>query len=466
MSGTFASFFYLIASVLFIMGLQGLSAAATSRRGNLFAMLGMGITIVTTLLGPTVEYGFLALIAIGLGAFVGTGIAKKIEMTALPQLVAAFHSLVGLAAVLVAGAAFFSPAIFGIGNAHAIHGPNLFEMSLGIIVGAITFSGSILAFMKLQGTLSNAPISYNQRSVNAILALIILGILGCFLLTQSTLFFVSLVIASLILGVLLILPIGGADMPVVVSMLNSYSGWAACGIGFTLGNHLLLIAGALVGSSGAILSYIMCKGMNRSLVNVIFGSSMEEVAFKAQSGQMQKPYKVSNEQDAAYFMSQAKNIIVVPGYGMAVAHAQHALKEMTTLLREKGATVRFAIHPVAGRMPGHMNVLLAEADIPYNDVLELDEINSDFQTTDIVFVIGANDITNPAAKYDKMSPIYGMPILDVEKAETIFFVKRTMSPGYAGVDNDLFYANNTMMLLGDAKKVCEAITRSLKEAGH
>lgn len=460
-----SSVLYLLASVLFIGGLQGLSTAATSRRGNILAILGMIITIITSLLMPQIAYHELAIIAICIGAFIGLVIAKKIEMTALPQLVAAFHSLVGLSAVFVAIAAFCSPEVFHIGTASSINSANLFELSLGAIIGSITFSGSVLAFMKLQGILGSLPVFYNQRRYNFTFSIIIAVLLTMLMMSQSPLFLLLLIIASFVFGIILILPIGGADMPVVVSMLNSYSGWAAAGIGFTLNNHLLLISGALVGSSGAILSYIMCKGMNRSLINIIFGSSNIDNSSQKTSAQVQqKPYKISSAEDAAYMMSQASNMIIVPGYGMAVAHAQHALKEMVLLLKENNISVRFAIHPVAGRMPGHMNVLLAEAGISYDDVLELDEINSDFASTNIVFVIGANDITNPAARVDKSSPIYGMPILDVDKAETIFFVKRTMAAGYAGIDNELFYAPNTMMLLGDAKKVCEGIIKALKDS--
>ncbi len=465
MSSTLTQLLYLISAIFFILGLQGLSSAATSKRGNTMAILGMALTIITTLMAPKVTMASMALIAIGVGAIIGISIAKRIAMTALPQLVAGFHSLVGLAAVCVGIAAFYSPQLFGIADGTKINPLNLTELTLGIIVGAITFSGSVIAFLKLNGSLKSFPIRFNQRRYNIAFAIMISTLFLLFFLSQEGLFFWALITLALIFGMILIVPIGGADMPVVVSMLNSYSGWAAAGIGFTLSNHVLIISGALVGASGAILSYIMCKGMNRNLIEVIFGADQGTLTLNTNSNQGQeKPHKVSCADDAAYFMNQAQSVIIVPGYGMAVAHAQHALHEMVTLLKENKVKVRFAIHPVAGRMPGHMNVLLAEADIPYDDVLELEEINNDFASTDVVFVIGANDITNPAAKTDPQSPIYGMPILEVEKARTIFFVKRTMATGYAGVDNELFYKDQTMMLLGDAKKVCEQIIKSLKEA--
>ncbi len=466
MSESMSSFLYLIASICFIMGLKKLSSATTSRTGNLYAMCGMAIAVLTTLLSSRVSHYQYILLAIIIGGSIGTYIAKKIEMTALPQLVAAFHSLVGLAAVLVAAAAFYSPQAFDIGTVQHIHTASLFEMSLGIIVGAITFTGSIVAFSKLQGLVSGKPLQFaNQHKVNAMLGVLLAVFTLIFMISQSTFVFWLIIMTAFILGFLLILPIGGADMPVVVSMLNSYSGWAAAGIGFTLNNHVLIIVGALVGASGAILSYIMCKGMNRSIFNVILGGfgCDANMTTDTHTKHSDKPIKASSAEDAAYLMSNAQTVIIVPGYGMAVAQAQHALREMVDLLKNTGIKVRYAIHPVAGRMPGHMNVLLAEANVPYDEVLELEEINSDFAATDVVFVIGANDITNPAAKTDKSSPIYGMPILDVENARTVFFVKRTLASGYAGVDNELFYRDNTMMVLGDAKKVCEEIIKSLKD---
>ncbi|MES2608120.1 MAG: NAD(P)(+) transhydrogenase (Re/Si-specific) subunit beta [Pseudomonadota bacterium] len=467
MSASFSSFLYLVSSVCFILGLKGLSSAATSRSGNLYAIFGMTIAILTTLLSPAVTHFQYILLAIMIGGSIGTLLAKKIEMTALPQLVAAFHSLVGLAAVLVAAAAFYSPQAFGIGTVQHIKAASLFEMSLGVIIGAITFTGSIVAFGKLQGFITGKPLQFaRQHALNATLGAALIVLMIVFMITQSTLIFWTLIFVALVLGFLLILPIGGADMPVVVSMLNSYSGWAAAGIGFTLNNHVLIIVGALVGASGAILSYIMCKGMNRSIINVILGGFGGDTATNtnmSKSSASDKPIKASSAEDAAYMMKNAQSIIIVPGYGMAVAQAQHALREMADTLKKSGARVRYAIHPVAGRMPGHMNVLLAEANVDYDDVLELEEINTDFSSTDVAFVIGANDITNPAAKTDKTSPIYGMPILDVENARTVFFVKRSLASGYAGVDNELFYSDNTMMVLGDAKKVCDDIIKALKE---
>ncbi|MDP3371511.1 MAG: NAD(P)(+) transhydrogenase (Re/Si-specific) subunit beta [Candidatus Paracaedibacteraceae bacterium] len=465
MSGSMSSFLYLVASVCFILGLKGLSSAATSRSGNLYAIFGMAIAILTTLLSPAVSHFQYILLAIMIGGSIGTFVAKKIKMTSLPQLVAAFHSLVGLAAVLVAAAAFYSPQAFNIGTVQQIKAASLFEMSLGVIIGAITFTGSIVAFCKLQGLVSGKPLQFaRQHTLNALLGASLVVLMLIFMVTQSIFIFWTMTVVSLILGFLLILPIGGADMPVVVSMLNSYSGWAAAGIGFTLNNHVLIIVGALVGASGAILSYIMCKGMNRSIINVIlggFGGDSSVVSADGDAKEM-RPVKASSPEDAAYMMHNAQTIIIVPGYGMAVAQAQHALREMGDILKQSNVKVRYAIHPVAGRMPGHMNVLLAEANVDYDDVLELEDINSDFSATDVVFVIGANDITNPAAKTDKTSPIYGMPILDVENARTVFFVKRSLATGYAGVDNDLFYRDNTMMVLGDAKKVCDDIIKTLK----
>jgi NAD(P) transhydrogenase subunit beta len=467
MSGSMSSFLYLVSSICFILGLKGLSSAATSRSGNLYAIFGMTIAVLTTLLSPAVTHFQYILLAIIIGGSIGTFLAKKIEMTALPQLVAAFHSLVGLAAVLVAAAAFYSPHAFGLGTVQHIKIASLFEMSLGVIIGAITFTGSIVAFGKLQGLITGKPLQFaRQHALNALLGIALAVLVIIFMITQSTFVFWTLIVIALILGFLLILPIGGADMPVVVSMLNSYSGWAAAGIGFTLNNHVLIIVGALVGASGAILSYIMCKGMNRSIINVILGGfgAGAEASTASGNAHSDKAVKASSAEDAAYMMQNAQNLIIVPGYGMAVAQAQHALREMVDVLKQSGVRVRYAIHPVAGRMPGHMNVLLAEANVSYDDVLELDEINTDFSLTDVAFVIGANDITNPAAKTDKASPIYGMPILDVEKARTVFFVKRSLASGYAGVDNELFYRDNTMMVLGDAKKVCEDIIKALKEA--
>lgn len=465
MTPTISTFLYLVAAVCFIMALRGLSSAATSRNGNLYGICGMVIAILTTLLSPTItKYGGI-IGGITLGGVIGAIIAKKIKMTALPQLVAAFHSLVGLAAVFVAGAALYNPKAFGIGAVDAIYTASLVEMSIGTIIGAITFSGSVVAFGKLQGLISGKPLMFKgQHLMNAALGIGLVALIVFFTLNQHPSVFWIMTAVSLLLGVLLILPIGGADMPVVISMLNSYSGWAAAGIGFTLNNHLLLITGALVGASGAILSYIMCKGMNRSIVNVILGGFGTDSSSESASSAVasDKPVKLSSAEDAAYMMSNASSVIIVPGYGMAVAQAQHSLREMADFLKSQGVKVRYAIHPVAGRMPGHMNVLLAEANVSYDDVLELDDINSDFGATDVAFVIGANDITNPAAKTNTASPIYGMPILDVEKAKTVFFVKRSLASGYAGVDNELFYRDNTMMVLGDAKKVCESLLKALK----
>ena len=468
MTPTISTLLYLIAGICFIMALRGLSSAQTARSGNLYGICGMMIAILTTLLSPAVaKYsGIIGGIVIGGG--IGAFIARKIEMTALPQLIAAFHSLVGLAAVFVAGAALYNPGAFGIGELNAIYTVSLVEMSIGTIIGAITFSGSAVAFGKLQGFISGKPLIFcKQHLVNAILGLVLVGLVVFFTMHQHHSIFWIITTVSLLLGVLLILPIGGADMPVVISMLNSYSGWAAAGIGFTLNNHLLLITGALVGASGAILSYIMCKGMNRSIINVILGGfgtdSATASANAAAPEASDKPVKQASASDAARILGKAKSVIIVPGYGMAVAQAQHALREMADLLTSKGAKVRYAIHPVAGRMPGHMNVLLAEANVNYDSVHELDDINGDFVSTDVAFVIGANDITNPAAKNNSASPIYGMPILDVENAKTVLFVKRSLASGYAGVDNELFYRKNTTMVLGDAKKVCEDLVRALKD---
>ncbi|MFN7901317.1 MAG: NAD(P)(+) transhydrogenase (Re/Si-specific) subunit beta [Holosporales bacterium] len=456
---------YLTAAVLFILALRGLSSPQSARQGNLFGMIGMGIAILATLMQPKISNFGLIVTAIIIGGTVGTIIARRIAMTALPQLVAAFHSLVGLAAVCVAGAAFYTPQAFGIGTPGSIPGGNLIEMGLGAAIGAITFTGSLVAFAKLQGIIGGKPLVFSgQHWLNA--ALGIGAIVGVLVLAvgEGEAVFWGIVLLSLALGFLLILPIGGADMPVVVSMLNSYSGWAACGIGFTLQNPLLIITGALVGASGAILSYIMCKGMNRSIVNVILGGfgGGGTTATTSGGGSGDKSVRAGSAEDAAFILSNASSVIIVPGYGMAVAQAQHALREMADHLKKHGVNVRYAIHPVAGRMPGHMNVLLAEANVPYEDVLELEEINRDFGSTDVAFVIGANDVTNPAAKTDPQSPIYGMPILDVEKAKTVLFIKRSMASGYAGVENELFFRPNTMMLFGDAKKVTEEVVKGLE----
>lgn len=462
----FAAFAYLIAAVCFIMSLRGLSSPTTARRGNIMGVIGMVIAIVTTLTMPNVLSYELIILGIVVGGAIGTVIALKIQMTALPQLVAAFHSLVGLAAVFVAGAAFYSPASYGLGEVGQIGTASLIEMSLGTAIGAVTFTGSIVAFGKLQGIFRSAPITFvGQHKLNALLGLTLVALVVWFCMYQEPSTFWAIVILSLAIGYLLIIPIGGADMPVVVSMLNSYSGWAACGIGFTLGNTALIVTGALVGASGAILSYIMCKGMNRSIINVIlggFGGDDSAAAAAGGGGVDDRPVKSGSGDDAAFIMKNASSVIIVPGYGMAVAQAQHALREMADLLKEEGVKVRYAIHPVAGRMPGHMNVLLAEANVPYDDVLELEEINRDFAKTDVAFVIGANDVTNPAAKTDPASPIFGMPILDVEKAGQVLFVKRSMASGYAGVQNELFYRDNTMMLFGDAKHMCETIVKAME----
>ena len=463
MTENLAAFLYLIASVCFIMALRGLSSPETARHGNLYGIAGMVVAIGTTLALPIMSGYIGIVIAIAIGGAAGAYIALKIQMTALPQLVAAFHSLVGLAAVAVAAAAFYAPDAYGIGTAGAIERASLIEMSLGTAIGAITFTGSVIAFTKLQGLVSGAPLMFpGQHYLNAALGILLVVLIILFVIGQAPVVFWLIVLLSLTLGLLLILPIGGADMPVVISMLNSYSGWAACGIGFTLANSLLIVTGALVGSSGAILSYIMCKGMNRSIFNVILGGfGTEGGTVAAGAGHGDKSVKSGSADDASFILKNASSVIIVPGYGMAVAQAQHALKEMADLLKKEGVTVRYAIHPVAGRMPGHMNVLLAEANVPYDEVLELEEINRDFATTDVAFVIGANDVTNPAAKTDPKSPIYGMPILDVERAKTVLFIKRSMASGYAGVENELFYRDNTMMLFGDAKKMCEEIVKAM-----
>jgi NAD(P) transhydrogenase subunit beta len=463
MSENLAALLYLVASICFIMALRGLSSPETSRAGNIYGIAGMVIAVATTLASPQVVSYWLIAIGILVGGAVGTFIALQIRMTALPQLVAAFHSLVGLAAVCVAFAAFAAPDAYGIGSPGSIHVGSLVEMGLGTAIGGVTFTGSVVAFAKLQGLVSGRPLVFPlQHPLNAGLAILLVVLLAWFAASELPIAFALVVLVSLALGFLLILPIGGADMPVVISMLNSYSGWAAAGIGFTLGNSALIVTGALVGSSGAILSYIMCKGMNRSIFNVILGGfGTESGAVAAEAGAGDRSVKVGSAEDAAFVMKNASSVIIVPGYGMAVAQAQHALREMADGLKTAGAATRYAIHPVAGRMPGHMNVLLAEANVPYDEVSELDEINRDFASSDVAFVIGANDVTNPAAKTDPSSPIYGMPILDVERAKTVLFVKRSMASGYAGVENELFYRDNTMMLFGDAKKMCEEIVKAL-----
>ncbi|MBX8825353.1 NAD(P)(+) transhydrogenase (Re/Si-specific) subunit beta [Ochrobactrum sp. SFR4] len=464
MSVNLAAFLYLVSGVLFILALRGLSHPTTSRQGNFYGMLGMGIAIVTTLVLAQPSFGGLALIVLGLviGGGIGAVVAKRIAMTAMPQLVAFFHSLVGLAAVMVAAAALYSPHSFGIGEVGSIHAQALVEMSLGVAIGAITFTGSIIAYLKLDGRMSGKPIMLPSRHIiNAALFIGIVVLVIVLAMTESHLVFWAIVLLSLLFGVLIIIPIGGADMPVVVSMLNSYSGWAAAGIGFTLGNLALIITGALVGSSGAILSYIMCKGMNRSFISVILGGFGGDTSAGAAGEVEQRPVKQGSADDAAFIMKNAAKVIIVPGYGMAVAQAQHALREMADKLKEEGVEVKYAIHPVAGRMPGHMNVLLAEANVPYDEVFELEDINSEFAQADVAFVIGANDVTNPAAKTDPQSPIFGMPILDVDKAGTVLFIKRGMGSGYAGVENELFFRDNTMMLFADAKKMVENIVKAL-----
>jgi H+-translocating NAD(P) transhydrogenase subunit beta len=463
-SASLTAFLYLVAGILFILALRGLSHPETSRRGNQFGMAGMAIAVLTTLFGspPADIWGWLLLIAaMAAGGAVGAVIARRIPMTAMPQLVAAFHSLVGLAAVLVAAAALYAPHAFGIGDVGAIHGASLIEMSLGAAIGAVTFTGSVIAFLKLDGRMSGKPILLpNRHLVNAGLGALLVILIVVFAMSGSHLAFWAIALVSLVLGILIIVPIGGADMPVVISMLNSYSGWAAAGIGFTLGNTALIITGALVGSSGAILSYIMCKGMNRSFISVILGGFGGETAGPA-SDLGDRTVKQGSAEDAAFLMKNASKVIVVPGYGMAVAQAQHALREMADQLKARGVEVKYAIHPVAGRMPGHMNVLLAEANVPYDEVFELEDINSEFAQTDVAYVIGANDVTNPAARDDPSSPIYGMPILDVDKAATCLFVKRSLASGYAGIDNTLFYKPKTMMLFGDAKKMTDDIVKAL-----
>jgi NAD(P) transhydrogenase subunit beta len=465
MSANLSSILFLITGVLFILALRGLSSPETSRMGNFFGITGMILAIVVSILSVDIFLNNLIyfIIALSIGGTIGGFIAFKIPMTAMPQLVAGFHSLVGLAAVLVAISAYYSPESFGLGTFQNIKTASIIEMGLGVSIGAITFTGSIIAFMKLQGLMSGSPVTFpGQHYLNALLGILIISLIGYLIINQSTQIFWILIIASLLIGFLIIVPIGGADMPVVISMLNSYSGWAAAGIGFTLENTALIITGALVGSSGAILSYIMCKGMNRSFLNVILGGfGTDSSSNNTKEKTEQKPVKNGNAEDAAFLMKNASSVIIVPGYGMAVAQAQHALREMVDKLKKNDVKVSYAIHPVAGRMPGHMNVLLAEANVPYDEVFELDDINNDFANTDVAYVIGANDVTNPVAKTDPKSPIFGMPILDVEKCKSVLFVKRSMSPGYAGVDNELFYRDNTLMLFADAKKMTEDIVKHL-----
>ena len=455
---------YLVSGVLFILALRGLSSPVTSRQGNLFGMTGMAIAMVTTLAShpPGGFFSWLiVIIGLALGGGAGATIARRVPMTAMPELVAAFHSLVGMAAVLVAAGALYAPRAFDIGVPGDIHKGSLVEMAIGAAIGAVTFTGSVIAFLKLSGRMSGAPILLPMRhAINIALAVAIVLIIWWFVRTESYVAFWLLALTAFAFGVLIIIPIGGADMPVVISMLNSYSGWAAAGIGFTLGNTALIITGALVGSSGAILSYIMCKGMNRNFFAVILGGFGGEVAGPA-AGAEQRPVKLGSADDAAFIMKNSSKVIIVPGYGMAVAQAQHALREMADGLKKAGVEVKYAIHPVAGRMPGHMNVLLAEANVPYDEVFELEDINSEFAQADVAFVIGANDVTNPAAEEDKTSPIYGMPVLQVWKAGTVMFIKRSLASGYAGIDNTLFYRDNTMMLLGDAKKMTEEIVKAL-----
>ncbi|MDE2597838.1 MAG: NAD(P)(+) transhydrogenase (Re/Si-specific) subunit beta [Sphingomonadales bacterium] len=470
---------YLISGVCFILALRGLSSPSTSRSGNRYGMFGMALAVLTTLLlkAPVPAGGFLPqpspddvitlaqiVAAIAIGGGIGWFIARKIAMTDMPQLVAAFHSLVGLAAVLVGWAAYLNPEAFGIAAADGvIHAQSRIEMGLGIAIGAITFSGSIIAFLKLAGKMSGAPIMLPGRHVINLGTLVaIIALTAYFTLDQSLWVIATISVLSFLIGFLLIIPIGGADMPVVVSMLNSYSGWAAAAMGFTLHNTAMIITGALVGSSGAILSYIMCKAMNRSFISVIaggFGAAPEAAGGPAKE---QRPWKRGSAEDAAFLLKEAENVIIIPGYGMAVAQAQHVLREMGDVLKKEGVNVKYAIHPVAGRMPGHMNVLLAEANVPYDEVFELEDINGEFAQADVAFIIGANDVVNPAAKTDKSSPIYGMPVFDVDKAKTVMFIKRSMGGvGYAGVDNDVFYMDQTMMLLADAKKMVEDIVKAL-----
>jgi len=464
MSANLLALSYLVSGVLFILALRGLSSPETSRTGNFFGIMGMALAIgVTIISAGNFSTGFMYLIVFLLiGGSIGAFIAYKIPMTAMPELVAGFHSLVGLAAVFVAISAFLNPDVFNLGSPGDIKIASLIEMSLGAAIGAITFTGSIIAFLKLRGIMSGSPITFTgQHYLNLALGIALVGLVFYLCKTQVATWFWIIILISFLVGILLIIPIGGADMPVVISMLNSYSGWAAAGIGFTLENSALIITGALVGSSGAILSYIMCKGMNRSFFNVILGGWGASDQMSSEKSKEQKPVKNGNADDAAFLMKNASSVIIVPGYGMAVAQAQHALREMVDALKKNGVKVTYAIHPVAGRMPGHMNVLLAEANVPYDEVFELEEINNDFSNCDVAYVIGANDVTNPVAKTDPQSPIYGMPILDVEKSKSVLFVKRSLSPGYAGIDNDLFYRDNTLMLFADAKKMTEDIIKSL-----
>ena len=466
MNANLSALLYLVAGVLFILSLRGLSSPASSRQGNFFGMVGMTIAIATTLAAhpPADMLGWILVVGgIAIGGGIGAVIARKVPMTSMPELVAAFHSLVGMAAVLVAAGAFYAPAAFDIGTRGNIHASSLVEMSLGVAIGALTFTGSVIAFLKLSGRMSGAPIILPGRHIiNIVLGLALVFFIYGLVVSQSSFDFWMITILALVLGALLIIPIGGADMPVVISMLNSYSGWAAAGIGFTLGNSALIITGALVGSSGAILSYIMCHAMNRSFISVILGGFGGDSGGPAAAGTGEvKPVKLGSADDAAFIMKNAQKVIIVPGYGMAVAQAQHALREMADTLKKEGVEVKYAIHPVAGRMPGHMNVLLAEANVPYDEVFELEDINSEFAQADVAFVIGANDVTNPAAEEDPKSPIYGMPVLQVWKAGTVMFVKRSLASGYAGIDNPLFYRDNTMMLLGDAKKMTENIVKAM-----
>jgi len=466
MNANLSALLYLVAGVLFILSLRGLSSPASSRQGNWFGIVGMAIAVATTLAShpPASATGWiLVVLGVAIGGGIGAVIARRVPMTSMPELIAAFHSLVGMAAVLVAAGAFYAPTAFGIGTHGDIHGSSLVEMSLGVAIGALTFTGSVIAFAKLSGRMSGAPILLPARHlINIALALALVYFIYGLVVSQSAFDFWAIVVLALVLGALIIIPIGGADMPVVISMLNSYSGWAAAGIGFTLGNSALIITGALVGSSGAILSYIMCNAMNRSFISVILGGFGGETAAAGGGGSGEvKPVKLGSADDAAFIMKNAQKVIIVPGYGMAVAQAQHALREMADTLKKEGVEVKYAIHPVAGRMPGHMNVLLAEANVPYDEVFELEDINSEFAQADVAFVIGANDVTNPAAEEDPSSPIYGMPVLQVWKAGTVMFIKRSLASGYAGVDNPLFYRDNTMMLLGDAKKMTENIVKAM-----
>jgi NAD(P) transhydrogenase subunit beta len=463
MTQNLAASLYLISGVFFILALRGLSSPETSRPGNFFGVLGMVLAIIVTFLSVDILFsGFIFIIcALAIGGSIGAIIAYRISMTAMPQLVAGFHSLVGLAAVLVALSAFYNPDAFELGTFNNIKTASLVEMCIGASIGAITFTGSVIAFLKLQGLMSGAPITFKgQHFINLLIGIGIVFLIVYITINQSNYIFWILITSSFLVGILLIIPIGGADMPVVISMLNSYSGWAAAGIGFTLENTALIITGALVGSSGAILSYIMCKGMNRSFFNVILGG-FGTTSSALEKNKDRKPVKSGNAEDAAFLMKNASTVIIVPGYGMAVAQAQHAVREMADSLKKNGVKISYAVHPVAGRMPGHMNVLLAEANVPYDEVFEQENINNDFANTDVAFVIGANDVTNPVAKTDPQSPIYGMPILDVEKSKSVLFVKRSLSPGYAGIDNELFYRDNTLMLFADAKKMTEEIIKSL-----